>query len=201
MPFVPGRTRLAWILAFALTVAGWISAHELAYRLAIPHPHARSSKLAETGHAYFAYGSLVVALCLLVTLLCTASLVARPHGLRPPSRHLLLFIVLLPPLGFVLQELMEGLLTTGALPYEAALEPTFLLGILLQLPFALAALIVARALFAFARCLARRVASAGRPKLVSVVLSLPSLADLRLASLPALSFGYGERGPPLGSAP
>lgn len=198
---MPRRPRLAWLLAFALTVAGWISAHEVAYRLAIPHPHARSSKLAETGHAYFAYGSLVAALCLMVALLCTAGLVARPHGLRPPSGRLLLLFVLLPPLGFALQELMEGLLATGGLPYEDALEPTFLVGILLQLPFALAALVVARALFAFARCLARRSGGAGRPKLVSVELSWPPVVDGRPPRLPALASGYGERGPPLGTTP
>lgn len=199
MRVVPRQPRLAWLLAFALTVAGWISAHEVAYRLAVPHPHARASTLAETGHAYFAYGSLVVALGLLVVLLCTAGLVARPQGLRPPSRHLLVLFVLLPPLGFTLQEVMESLLTTGALPYEAASEPTFLLGILLQLPFALAALTVARALFAFARCLARGVEGAGRPTLVSVELSSPPAVEARPPRLPALAFGYGERGPPLGA--
>jgi len=199
MRVVPGRSRLAWLLVFALTVAGWISAHEVAYRLALPHPHAGGSDVAERGHAYFAYGSLVIAVCLLIALVCTVGLVARPGGLRPPSRRLLLFVVLLPPLGFALQELTEGLLTTGALPYEAASEPTFLLGILLQLPFALAALAVARVLFAFARCLAQSVGGAGRPRLVSLELSLPPAVDTRPPRLPALASGYGERGPPLGA--
>jgi hypothetical protein len=185
-----------WLLVFALTVAGWISAHELAYRLAIPHPHAGGSEVAVRGHAYLAYGALVIALCLLIALVCTAGLVARPDGLRPPSRRLLLFVLLLPPLGFALQELTEGLLNTGAPPYEAASEPTFLLGILLQLPFALAALAVARALFAFARCLAGTDGGGGRPKLVSVGLWLPPAVDVFPPRLPALAFGYGERGPP-----
>jgi len=198
MLFVLRRPSLAWLLALALTVAGWISAHEVAYRLAMPHPHARASTFAETGHTYFAYSSLVVALCLLVALLCTTGLVARPQGLRPPSRRLLLLFMLLPPLGFTLQELMEGLLITGALPYEAASEPTFLLGIVLQLPFALAALTVARALLVFARCMARGVGGGGRQKLVSVELSLPPAVEARRPRLPALAFGYGERGPPRG---
>jgi hypothetical protein len=199
MRVVSRRPRLAWLLVFALTVGGWISAHEVAYRLAIPHPHARGARLAETGHAYFAYGSLVIALCFLVALLCMAGLAARPDGLGHPSRRLLLFVLLLPPLGFVLQELTEGLLTTGALPYEAASEAPFLIGILLQLPFALAALAVARALFAFARCLAGSVGGGGRPKLVSVELSLPPAVEPRPPRLPALAFGYGERGPPPGA--
>jgi hypothetical protein len=198
MRVVPGRSRLAWLVVFALTVAGWISAHEVAYRLALPHPHAGGSDVAERGHAYLAFGALVLALCFLIALVCTAGLVARPDGLRPPSRRLLLFVVLVPPLGFALQELAEGLLTTGALPYEAASEPTFLLGILLQLPFALAALTVARVLFAFARCLARSVGGAGRPRRVSLELSLPPVIDACRPRVPALAFGYGERGPPRG---
>jgi hypothetical protein len=199
MRVVPGRSRLVWLLVFALTVAGWISAHEVAYRLAVPHPHAGGSDAVERGHAYLAFGSLVLVLCLLIAFECTVGLVARPDGLRPPSRRLFLFVGLLPPLGFALQELAEGLLTTGALPYEAASEPTFLLGILIQLPFALAALTVARVLFAFARCLARSVGGGGRPRLVSHELSLPPAVDARPPRLPALAFGYGERGPPPGA--
>jgi hypothetical protein len=196
MPGVSGRPRLAWLLVFALTVAGWISAHEVAYRLAITHPHDGGSELPGRGHAHLAYGSLVIALSLLVAIVCMVGLVARPAGLRAPSRRLLLFVVFLPPLGFALQELAEGLLATGALPYEAASEPAFLLGILLQLPFALAALVVARVLFAFARCLARCVGGTGRPKLVSLELSLSAAVEARPPRLPALAFGYGERGPP-----
>lgn len=199
MRVVPGRPRLAWLLVFALTVAGWISAHEVAYRVALRHPHAGGSESAGPGHAYLAYSSLMLAVCLLVAILSMAGLVARPDGLRPASRRLLFVVVSLPPLGFTLQELLEGLFATGTLPYEAALEPAFLLAILFQLPFALAALAVAQALFAFARCLARRVGGPGRPTLVSVELSSPAAVDVRPPRLPALAFGYGERGPPLGA--
>jgi predicted neutral ceramidase superfamily lipid hydrolase len=196
MPFVSGQPRLAWLLAFALTVAGWISAHEIAYRLALPHPHASGSDVAHARHAYFAYASLAVVLCLLVAVLCAASLARREHRLPTPSRRLLLVFVVLPPLGFALQELTESLLTTGALPFAAVLEPAFLVGVLLQAPFALGALVVANVLFAFARSLARTVAGTRRPRLASLGLSLPPVVDAWLPRLPALAFGYGERGPP-----
>ena len=191
-----GQPRLAWLLAYALTVAGWISAHDVAYRLALPHPHDSGSDIAPARHAYLAYASLLVVLCLLLAVLCTAGLVARPHGLLAPSRRILFLFVLLPPLGFALQEVTESLFATGTLPFEAALEPTFLVGILLQVPFALAAFVVARMLFAMVRALARTVAGARRPRLVSLDLLVPPVVDGWRPRLPALAFGYGERGPP-----
>ena len=200
MVFVSGQPRLAWLLAFALTVAGWVSAHEVAYRLALPHPHGSGSDIAHTRHVYLAYASLLVVLCLLVALLCMAGLVARPHALRAPSRRLLLLFVLLPPIAFALQEVTESLLTTGVFSAGAALEPTFLVGVFLQVPFALAALVVARALFAFALALAQTVEGARRPRLVSLDLSVPPVVDGWRPRLPALAFGYGERGPPSGAS-
>jgi hypothetical protein len=197
MGVVPRQPRLAWLLALVLTVAGWISAHEVAYRLVLPHPHASGSDLVEARHAYLAYASFLVVLCLFVAVLCTAGLVLRPHGLRPPSGRLLLLFVFLPPLGFALQEVIERLLT-GGLPVEAALEPTFLVGILLQVPFAVVALVVARVLFAVARSVARRGEGPGRPKLLAFDLSPPLAAEAWPPRLPALAFGCGERGPPAG---
>jgi hypothetical protein len=197
MPVVPRQPRLAWLLAFVLTVAGWVSAHEVAYRLALPHPHASGSDLVEARHAYLAYASFFVVLCLFAAVLCTAGLVLRPHGPRPPSGRLLLPFVLLPPVGFALQEVIESLLT-GGLPVEAALEATFLVGILIQVPFAVVALAVARLCFAVARSFARRREGSGRPKLLAFDLSLPLAAEAWPPRLPALAFGCGERGPPPG---
>ena len=196
MLFLSGQPRLAWLLDFALTVAGWISAHEVAYRLVLPHPHGPGSEMAHARHAYLAYASLLVVLCLLVAVLCTAAFVVRPHAPLGPSRGLLLLFVLCPPIGFVLQEVTESLLSSGVLSAEAVREPTFLVGVILQVPFALAALVVARLLFAFARVLARTVEGPHRPRLVALDLPVPRVVDGWRPRLPALAFGYGERGPP-----
>jgi hypothetical protein len=127
---------------------------------------------------------------------CTAGLIAQAAVARPLSGRLLALLGFLPPLAFALQEATESLLTTGTLPIEVATEPTFAVGILLQVPFALTALVIARMLFAFARSLARRIACADRPRLVSLDLSLPPIADIFPPRLNALAFGCGERGPP-----
>ena len=69
----------------------------------------------------------------------------------------------LPPLAFALQEHLERLLHAGAVPWTAVLEPTFLPGFLLQLPFALLAFAVARALLGAAVLLARLLRARSAP--------------------------------------
>jgi hypothetical protein len=53
---------------------------------------------------------------------------------------------LLAPAAFVLQEHIETVVHTGASPFATALHPTFLAGLLLQIPFALAGYAIARGL-------------------------------------------------------
>ena len=74
-----------------------------------------------------------------------------------PSR----VFALLPAAGFVVQEHLEHFLASDSVPYELALEPTFITGLALQLPFALGALLLAGGLSAlgyrFGRLLARAI--------------------------------------------
>jgi hypothetical protein len=103
---------------------------------------------------------------------------------------------LLPLVGFALQEHLERLLPAGSLPLDAPLEPAFLIGLGLQLPFALAALAAARLLLGLAdelgQALARRPPSLSpTPLLVAVP---PSGGDLPRHTV--LALGYPQRGPP-----
>ena len=149
--------------------------------------------LAETGHAYFRAADLLT-LCLTITLAGLALSVIGGHAGRAPGPGTL---ALLPPVGFVVQEHIERLATSGAFPAHLVAEPRFLLGLLLQIPFALAALVCARVLVAFARGLARRLGGTERPKLVSAELPPPPLTNGHRPRLSALARGPGERGPPL----
>jgi hypothetical protein len=65
---------------------------------------------------------------------------------------------LLPPLAFALQELLELSLHTGSIAWQACVEPTFLPGLALQLPFALLAYVAARLLLRAAVRLGRALA-------------------------------------------
>lgn len=187
-----GRPRAAWLVALGLLGAGWVTAHMLSYMLVVPAAE-RGQMLAQTGHGYFRAADLLI-LCLTITLAGLALSVIGGHAGRAPGPGTL---ALLPPVGFVVQEHIERLAAGGTFPAHLVAEPRFLLGLLLQIPFALGALLCARLLVTFAHGLARRLGGTERPKLASVALSWPPLVNPRRRRLSAVAFGRGERAPPL----
>jgi len=189
------RQRLAWFSTAPLMLCGLLAGHALGYRLAIADPHARADALAHSGHGYFGYAPFALAVCLGVLL---AALVLqgltgfRGEWRRPAASPL---ILLLPPLAFVVQEFVERLIHTGHVPWMTAFEPAFLLGLALQLPLALAALLLAWALDSAARAVGRALATSPRPIFPAFV-----TVPVRVTAAPrpaGLARGYGERAPPL----
>ena len=190
------RRGLAWTLAVPLMLAGSQAAHALAYVWVYPQAHARLRVLVATGHGYLTWLPLLLALggaAALVALAATAVDAARG---RPARALPALGFALLPPLAFVLQELLELSLHTGTFAWHALLAPTFLPGLLLQLPFALAAYLVARLLLRAARRVGRVLAG---PPPHSVVFAF--LVTSRAGALPPRRGVAGarlaKRGPPL----
>ena len=104
----------------------------------------------------------------------------------------------LAPLTFAVQECVERLATEAAV--SAVLEPTFLPGVLLQLPFALLTFLVARALLRTADSI--RLTRALGPVVAVLFLEVGSVRRmvLDLPRLSELCSGYGLRGPPLAAA-
>jgi hypothetical protein len=102
------------------------------------------------------------------------------------GRRRLFFV--LPPLAFASQELAERLLHAEGFPFHAALEPRFPVGLLLQLPFGLLAILVAhwllrvvtRLVLALARCRGARLQSRRPSSAASVRLAPDSGARARL---------------------
>ena len=176
-------------------VGGLLAGHTLGYRLAIPDAHARAEVLAHTGHGYLAYAPLALTVCLalLVAALVIRAVAAfKGEPTRPAASPA---IVLLSPLAFVTQELAERLLYSGQVSWTAVVEPVFLAGLALQLPFALAALLVAWALDSVALAVGKALAAAA-PLTRSRFVPRPAL--VRAVPRPAgLARGYGERAPPL----
>jgi hypothetical protein len=192
------RRRIAWLLSFALMAAGAVTAHALAYRVVAPTHHMDSSMHAHAGHGYTGHLDACLAICGAVATLALVgsfvSRVRRGHVLRAP---LWLFAVV-PPAGFMIQEHLEHLFATGALP-AAALDPAFVVGILLQLPFALAAYLGARALLALARALVDSLRAPAKPRLLSLAVLPPGAKPTAPPHRSALALGYGQRAPPLGA--
>jgi hypothetical protein len=190
------RRGLAWTLAVPLMLAGSQAAHALAYVWVYPQADVRLRILLLTGHGYLTWLPLALALCgaaALAALAVTAFDAARGRSARGlPAAG----FALLPPLAFVFQEFLELSLHTGTFAWQALLAPTFLPGLVLQLPFAVAAYAAARLLLRAARRAGRALAGPpprpillARPShpVAAVPLPRPRVAGVRLA----------KRGPPL----
>lgn len=185
------RRRLAWGVALPLALAGTQAAHALAYALVYPQASLRGAALAATGHSYFMWLPAVLAAagaCALLSLGGTVVCAARGRSEHAVPASAL---ALLAPAVFCLQEILELSLHTGTFGWRAVLAPTFLPGLALQLPFALAAYLVARMLLRAATALGLALA---RPRLArtSDVFGLGA----EVSFVRALLRSIAPRGPP-----
>jgi hypothetical protein len=190
------RGATPWLLSVPLALAGCLAAHELTYRIVEPDAHQRTHLLAASGHGYLGQLRLLLAVGLalvLATFVRQALLAARGLEPRGPSR----LVALVPPLAFALQEYGERLFHDGAFPVETFTEPTFVVGLALQLPFALVALAAAALLTRTARALGRLLA---RPPLAPARAVLRSLASTSRPR-PAHRAPARGRAPPLLARP
>jgi len=160
------RRGVAWLVSIPLVVAGSQVAHWLAYRLVYPQAELRARDLLATGHEYMLgrIGFLPVVLGAvgaleLVALAWTVACVirSRPQAPVPPWAF-----ALLPLVGFSVQEFLERWLAGSSFPWWMVEQPTFRVGLLLQLPFAVAAYVLACLLLRVAEEVAFAFHAAGR---------------------------------------
>jgi hypothetical protein len=189
----------AGVIAIPLAIASWLGAHCLAYWLVPPGSEQDMGMHAEHGHAWLGYTPAVaiwgLAFVIAGLVLCVSAGLRGGRSTRPPLR----LFALLPPAGFAVQEHAERLIASGSIPHDLIVEPTFVLGLALQLPFALVALLVTRALYAvgfgLGRVLTGELLLARRLRL-----RLPTLvcrpASVTLVGPSVIALGHGQRAPP-----
>ena len=185
--------RLIRLLALTLVSAGSLTAHGLGFRLVAGDRDAKL--LAATGHAYLPSLTdvlLAAAACALVLLCAIGASAARGgrRALAPPT-----IAALAAPVAFAVQEHVERV-AAGQDAWLTALAPTFLVGLALQLPFALVGLWLARRLTAVALAVGkvlRHVAHPLRARPCTIASTACELAPRPTHGAPAM-----RRGPPRG---
>jgi hypothetical protein len=197
------RRVVAWLLSFPLMVVGSQVAHVFAYRWVYPNAHVRLSELVATGHEYMGSPSYAPTL---LGFVFAAEFVAAGFVLvgtvrRSRQRAVPAWaFALLPMLGFTLQEFLERWMAGSPFPWWMVLQPTYRVGLLLQLPFALIAYLLARLLLRAADRVGRILRGAvARPSLVSLSLRWGVLEICR-PRRGALAGGHSGRGPPRAAA-
>lgn len=192
------RRLTAWTVVVPMMLAGVIAAHSLAYSLVYPEAEVRWQVLALTGHGYLGYTPVALGIIGAVVLIGLLSAVADSARGRRPRPVPAWGFALLPLIGFTVQEFTERWLAGSTFPWWMVLQPTFRVGLLLQLPFGLLAYLAARLLLRTAQA----IGAVMRPPLtVSFVRAAAQglLSSLSI-SVPRLGIqccGWGLRGPPL----
>jgi hypothetical protein len=194
------RRAAAWLLSLPLMIAGTQVAHVLAYRFVYPNAHIRLTELLATGHSYMigthGYVPMLLGMAGAVDLVSAGWVFAgslRRNLQRPVPAWA---FALMPILCFTLQEFLERWLAGAPFPWWILVQPTFRIGLLLQLPFALLAFLAARLLLRAAEAAGQGLRQRA-PRPVRFGFSVGWVALARsLWRRPAPATVHAGRGPP-----
>jgi hypothetical protein len=199
---VKGCRGVAWLASIPLVVAGSQVAHWLAYWFVYPQAELRLRDLVATGHGYMlgpvGFLPLVLGAAGALELVAIGWAVACVVRRCPRAPVPAWAFALLPLVGFTLQECFERWLAGSSFPWWVVEQPTFRVGLLLQLPFALVAFLLARYLLRVADEVGRalRAIAQQRLRLTDAGVSW-SVRDVRSPRGAALANCHASRGPPV----
>jgi len=182
-------------MAVPLVLGGTEVAHAFAYRIVYPQAAVRLRVLTDTGHGYLDWIPLLLGVGAAAVLVGLLSSVVDALRRRPPAPVPAWAFALLPVTAFTLQELLERWFAVGGFPWWMVEQPTFRVGLVLQLPFALLAYVVARVLLRVAERVAVVLRVAPR---FAFTISEPVLSWCDLCLRPSSLLGgcRSQRGPP-----
>lgn len=190
--------RFLWLLALPIAVCGWLAAHAVAYALVGPHA-GHGHELATGVHGYLGGAPIFIACA--ITLVLTGLLLAARDGAvgRSAAPAPVWPTALVPPVGFVVQEHLERLIDPQAAAIGTAADPTFLVGLALQLPMAAVCVLLARAILLLGHTLGRELHHPLRAPKQAWAAPAPVVHPLPpvLARAAVLAGGRGERAPPI----
>jgi hypothetical protein len=171
-------------------------AHVFAYRLVYPEAGVRLHALLVTGHSYMTLWPKLLAMGGALELAALVSIVVgtvrrRRYTPVPPWAF-----ALTPPLAFVLQELFERWFAAATFPWWMVFQPTFRVGLLLQVPFALFAYLLARFLLRVADRVGKALQANRQPRRRGLSPRWHPV-PLRTPRIAALADGHAGRAPPL----
>jgi hypothetical protein len=150
------RRRLSWILSVALATVGSLAAHALGL---LPHAGEAAGHV-EAGPEAAAHLPLLAGLLAAVVVTGLAHRAWNAIRRRPARPLAAGWFVVVPPLGWALQEAAERRLGVESFPFDAAREPALVKGLLVQVLFGVLAFLAARLLLAVVEQL-RRLRQAG----------------------------------------
>ena len=196
------RRGLLWLVVLPPLVVASEVAHGAAYWWAYPQVSLRVAVLSRSGHGYLGYAPVALGFLAAVQVIAFAVVVLDRLRGRPLRSVPAWAFLLIPQLGFVLQEHLERLLATGVFPWWTVLEPSFWRGLLLQFPLGLVAYLVARLLLRTAETVAEAVAArrAASPVGRGHATVRPSPASVLLARRAPLAGLAADRAPPVAAA-
>lgn len=189
------RRRLLVPLLLALSGLGWAAAHALAHRAVTADTMSGTAGV----RAYLHYLPTSLALCLALALPLAAG-AAVGHRWRARSGRSLWLFGVVPVLGYVGHALVEplarGSSTLAGLPAGAGrLAPVLLVGLLLQIPLALAVIAAARGILRVAEGVALALLGPRRPTGCRARDRRTGGRPLRLPGF-RLDLGRSQRAPP-----
>ena len=187
------QARKALLLTLPLSAAGMLLAHQLTWGVA-GHGHET-----EVSHGYLRYVAVFVALAAaVIAVASTRHLVQTIGGAEVSGLPSAITFAIMPIVGFVFQEHLEHLVAERELELGFFVSAPFVCGLALQVPFALAAMLVARLILRVIRT-AATVLRRAAPRARWVFVDLPAPVVCVAVDTPARSRGLAF--PCVGRAP